>query len=256
MLIGALDAYRLPARLCRLETENWKNIDVRAWQTVLRCLDGRRVRSLPVRAGVDDDQLWLSVFEEDGRIRIGRPGHDPDVAAREMAEETWIDPSTGLMWLSRPVLGPFTTTNPFEVIEDLHRHNGEGTFCDWRLPCLNELRSLQPPMPMPAPGLVHPALEPCRADPALKLLVYGCQPASEHFAHAIDPHQQLRHARIFGFDPIAGKTFRVCEDDFDWSLWGRWDGREAFYRQGQVHLLAVRGQGKLPSGRERSCFIA
>lgn len=241
MLLEALEKFELPDRFIRREQDNWHNVGARAWRTRLHCTVDGRVRSLRVSAWIERQRLRLEVRDENGVRVIGRPGHDPDIARRELEDETWVDPGSGLTWLRRPYEGPFIGLNPFLIIEDIRNHNGDGTFCDWRLPSLAELRTLLPGDRARCPTLVHPAIQPCLADRKRSFAVYGYRPGEDGSRPSGDADEDYRRVRVTGFSFPDGLLVPPPDDEITRFVRGCGPGIEPGKAQFEIHLLAVRG---------------
>lgn len=199
MLYQALEEYRLPEGVQCLHQEEWRSVGVQAWRNRLHCLFENGIHTVSVWACVEGEQLHLTIVDEAGACILGEPGHDPDIARRELEAETWVDPASELMWLRRPVAGPFLTLNPFRIIQELRHEHGIGTFCDWQLPTIDELQTLVPASNAEPYGPIHPVIAACLADPERCLVVYGHRPKTGSMPTTEDPDERARSTRVTGF---------------------------------------------------------
>ena len=242
MLYEALDQYRLPAGITRLDQEDWQNAGMRSWRTRLQCLTRSGIQSLQVWAWAEDARLHLAVLDEMGVKVLGRPDHDPALAWHELESRTWTDPSSGLMWWREPCFGPFLTDNPFLVLDDIRKDNGIGTFTDWRLPSLDELQTLTSHPAAGTPAALHPCMEDCLADRECHLDLYGHQPWKDSAALVEGLEQPGRWTRIIGYRLPGGICVQPRAEKVQVTIshQSSQPGKSEYSRG--VHVLGVRGQ--------------
>ena len=239
MLYQALEQYQLPVGFERQNQESWRNAGVRSWRTRLECLTETGVRSLPVWAWAEDTYLHLTVLNESTTAVLGRPGHDPALARHQFESETWSDATSGLMWWRRPCFGPFLTDNPFLIIDDIRRENGIGTFCDWRLPSLDELKTLTT---LPLPGFsraYHPCFEICYSEPEQHLDFYGYRPGKCSTSLADEPAGGS--SRVIGYRLPDGVCFLPEASNGSVIISHQSLRLRKSQRSRGIHILGVRG---------------
>lgn len=173
MMHLAMNEYRFPAGYRRMQVESFMNVDDQAWTSRVHCLVFGKLQVLPVHAWIEGDALELVVLDGTGSKQLGAPGHDPAVAFHERERLVWEDTVSGLCWYRNGIAAPYGSDDPFSILESFVADNGGGTYCDWRIPSLDELLTLARWRWTSVRPELHPKIMPAVRDRHRSMPVYA-----------------------------------------------------------------------------------
>jgi len=130
-------------------------------------------------AAVDDDDDDNDAVDDDDDATdddnnaVDDDDDDNDLADDDDSEaDVWADPSSGLMWQNGREVGQ--VGRPWRLANRYCRYLTWGGYSDWRLPTIDELRSLIRGCGATAPGGACGVTDACRADDCWNESCVGC----------------------------------------------------------------------------------